>query len=403
MKRSNIIEGPFTTEARLKRAIRKELRQLGFVQKGGKLVQPQMLSKSEVRHFHSVQRTRLIKKNAAFIQSKSGDLIEFFADGSDIDPNSVRLSLKRVYAGSIEAEIFRLASLTWSVPVSNGFGRRLRYLVWDESAGKLAGIIALGDPVYNSSIRESFVGWSPSEKKKNLVNILDAYVLGAVPPYNLLLTGKVIACMICSKEVVEDFARTYGDSKGIISNEHKNARLLGVTTSSSMGRSSVYNRLKINGQQFFEPIGYTEGWGHFHFSDPLFSQLREYLRRHEHEYADNNRFGNGPNWKFRAIRVGLEKLGFDPGILRHGIRRQFFFCKIASNAIEILSSPNCKSLEADFSKLKDASEIAELGVHRWVYNRATRDNTYQQYRKSALLELLKGDLEISLPQIKSQG
>ena len=218
MKRSNIIEGPFTTEARLKRAIRKELRQLGFVQKGGKLVQPQMLSKSEVRHFHSVQRTRLIKKNAAFIQSKSGDLIEFFADGSDIDPNSVRLSLKRVYAGSIEAEIFRLASLTWSVPVSNGFERRLRYLVWDESAGKLAGIIALGDPVYNSSIRESFVGWSPSEKKKNLVNILDAYVLGAVPPYNLLLTGKVIACMICSKEVVEDFARTYGDSKGIISN-----------------------------------------------------------------------------------------------------------------------------------------------------------------------------------------
>jgi hypothetical protein len=25
----------------------------------------------------------------------------------------------------------RKASLTWSVPVSNGYGRRIRYLVWD--------------------------------------------------------------------------------------------------------------------------------------------------------------------------------------------------------------------------------------------------------------------------------
>jgi hypothetical protein len=38
------------------------------------------------------------------------------------------------------------------VPVSNGFGRRLRYLVWDEHNDKLIGLIAIGDPVFNLSV-----------------------------------------------------------------------------------------------------------------------------------------------------------------------------------------------------------------------------------------------------------
>ena len=33
--------------------------------------------------------------------------------------------------------------------LSNGFGRRLRFLVWDNHNGKLIGIIAIGDPGAN--------------------------------------------------------------------------------------------------------------------------------------------------------------------------------------------------------------------------------------------------------------
>ena len=77
-----------------------------------------------------------------------------------------------------------LASLTWSVPVSNGFGRRLRYLVWDESNGKLMGLIAIGDPVFNLAARDKLIGWTSKDRNSRLVNIMDAYVLGAIPPYN---------------------------------------------------------------------------------------------------------------------------------------------------------------------------------------------------------------------------
>src|SRR5262249_30013567 len=48
-----------------------------------------------------------------------------------------------------ESDLFRLASLTWAVPISNGFGRRLCYLVWEEHNDKLIGLIAIGDPVFN--------------------------------------------------------------------------------------------------------------------------------------------------------------------------------------------------------------------------------------------------------------
>jgi hypothetical protein len=37
------------------------------------------------------------------------------------------------------ASIFRLAEMSWSVPVLTGFGRRLRYLVWDEAHQRVAG------------------------------------------------------------------------------------------------------------------------------------------------------------------------------------------------------------------------------------------------------------------------
>src|SRR5262249_41111946 len=69
-------------------------------------------------------------------------------------------------------------------------GRRLRYLVWDANNDKLIGIMALGDPVFNLKVRDELIGWDIKDRGKRLVNVLDAYVLGAVPPYNMLLGGQ---------------------------------------------------------------------------------------------------------------------------------------------------------------------------------------------------------------------
>ena len=96
--------------------------------------------------------------------------------------------------GTLSGDIFRLAALTWSVPVSNGFGRRLRYLVWDANNGKLLGLIAIGDPVFNLAVRDNLIGWNSHDRSARLVNLMYAYVLGALPPDNALLAGKLVAC-----------------------------------------------------------------------------------------------------------------------------------------------------------------------------------------------------------------
>jgi hypothetical protein len=87
------------------------------------------------------------------------DLLQYFASGTDIDPSLISPVLKRISSDTWESDLFRLASLTWSVPVSNGFGRRIRYLVWDEHNDKLIGLIAIGDPVFNLSVRDNLIGW----------------------------------------------------------------------------------------------------------------------------------------------------------------------------------------------------------------------------------------------------
>jgi hypothetical protein len=256
--------------ATLKRKLRKHLYSLGFRRTKDGSLELSDEGKDVIRSLHNTQRNHRIGASKAFIQEKYDELIEFFASGSDIVPERITPVLQRISADTWESDLFRMACLTWAVPVSNGFGRRLRYLVWDANNDKLIGLIAIGDPVFNLSVRDNLIGWSANERSERLVNMLDAYVLGAVPPYNMLLGGKLVSALIRSRDIYDDFSRTYGGTVGIISGKEKKARLLAVTTSSSLGRSSVYNRLKLGGIPYFTSIGYTDGWGHFHIADDLF-------------------------------------------------------------------------------------------------------------------------------------
>lgn len=382
----------FTPDAKLKRKIRAHFTHLGFTKASdGTLIRPDT-GKDSVRQLHRVQREERIRAAENLLLEFLPKALPYFANGCEIDPAKIQFSLIRVEANTFEANLFRIASLTWSVPVSNGYGRRLRYLVWDDAHDRLAGIFALGDPVFNLSVRDNLVGWTASDRSNRLVNILDAYVLGAVPPYNMLLGGKAIACLVRSREVYDDFAYAYGSTTGIISGEEKRARLLAVTTSSSMGRSSLYNRLKLDGVQYYQSIGYTVGWGHFHITDDLFVQMRDYLRLIEHPYADCHRFGQGPNWRLRTIRAALGQLGINETVLRHGIQREVFFCPLAKNALHILASGK---ENPDLSDLRTVTEISDLARKRWIEPRASNRNEYKLWNREDIPRLIRGEFLVS--------
>jgi hypothetical protein len=372
-------------EANLKRNLRMHLQSLGFTKSEfGALVAPGN-DKEVIRSLHKAQREERLEASQKFISNKYEGLMKFFASGKDIEPNKISPVLERVDAKSWTGDLFRLAALTWSVPVSNGFGRRLRYLVWDESNGKLMGLIAIGDPVFNLAVRDKFIGWNTKDRAERLVNIMDAYVLGAIPPYNSLLCGKLIASLLRTQDIYDDFASKYGASTGLISKSEKNARLLAVTTSSSMGRSSVYNRVRLNGMEYLKSLGYTSGWGHFHIPEWLFKELRDYLREKDHKYADQYGFGQGPNWRLRTTKAALSYLGFNNNLLRHGIRREVFVSQLAENSIDILSSGEGTP---DLSSLNSARTVSEMALERWILPRASWDKKYLTWSSTSIEKLV---------------
>lgn len=370
----------------LREKIQKHLQNLGISKSKNGRLETNGNDKDTIRALHRTQREDRIKSNTDFISKHSNNLLKYFASGFDVVPELISPKLERVFAGTWQAELFRFATFTWSVPVSRGYGRRLRFLVWDSSNNKLIGLIALGDPVFNLSVRDKHIGWNLEERTSRLVNIMDAYVLGALPPYSFLLGGKMIACLVRSLEIYNEFIQTYGNRIGVISKKNKQARLLAVTTSSSMGRSSVYNRLKLSNVQYFKSIGYTQGWGHFHIPDDLFIEMREYLRKIDHKFADHYQFGHGSNWRLNATRVALHNLGLKMNLLRHGINREVFICEFADNANTIL----CTGAGIPVTTtLLNVNQIAKQSLERWILPRSMRRSEFCRWENTEILNLLK--------------
>jgi len=375
--------------ARFGRTIHKRLREhlneLGFIEaEDGRLLPPDS-SKDGLRAMHRLYRAERLSEEASFVKNATPKLLQYFAEGKELVPSRISPRIQPVDSGTMESDLFRLASLTWSVPVSQGYGRRMRFLVWDSSNGKLMGLIALGDPVFNLRVRDQRIGWTAAGREKRLVNVMDAYVLGALPPYSHLLGGKLVACLTRSREIRDCFSRKYAERKSIIAGKKKHAALGLITTSSSLGRSSIYNRLKLNGVSYFDPIGYTNGWGHFHIPAQLFAEMRKYMRLKRHPYAKGNRFGDGPNWKLRLVRAALDDLGYKSDLLRHGIMREVFACNLATNTHRVLRG---EVGHFQYRGLLSVQEIGELARDRWLLPRAVRRPEFRFWTREQILDLL---------------
>lgn len=387
MSKGSVIEIS-VREMRLKRLVRRHLHDLGFRRSDDGHLLPPGFDKDIYRRFHQGQREDKLAVNLEWLSKKQSSLIKWFADGSEIDPSKIAPELELIKGRTWQSDLFRMASLYWQVPVSVGYGRRMRFLVWDRAHQKLIGIIALGDAVFNQAARDEFIGWDHRRRSEALVNLMDAYVLGALPPYSQLLGGKLVASLIRTREVVDTFNERYGDSVGLISGKSKGARLVAVTTTSALGRSSIYNRLQLSGQKIFQPIGYTSGWGHFHFSGKIFDELRNYLESINDDYAQSFEFGSGPNWRIRVIKRALERLGMDSSLARHGFTREVFISNVATNAKEYLRGDTSQAL---YETLPSVRDMASAALERWVVPRSERDPRYLDWRASDLLACIRGE------------
>ena len=360
---------PRLSKADLKRWVFRELRQSGFRRRNG-LILPPDPSKENIRRLHLNHRKALLSRSEPFIREWEELLIKEFADGDEVRPGEINPQVVQV-KDDADVALFRYASLLWSVPVSQGYGRRTRFLVRDRSNDKLIGIFALGDPVFNLTARDQAVGWNARQRTERLYNVLDAYVLGAVPPYRELIGGKLVAMAAVSDDALDVIARKYRGSRTIIKKQLKSARPVLITTTSSMGRSSIYNRLKFEDRVLYVPKGWTQGYGHFHFSTELFDALVTYAKKKGD--LRGNEFGAGPNWRMRTLREALKRLGLEEELLRHGIPRQVFLAPVASNWESYLRGEKKVGRFCHFA-LEDMSAFYR---ERWAVPRAARDPSFK--------------------------
>lgn len=375
--RTDFVIGARSAEERVKLLIVRDLLRLGwdvaFKTNNVLITPPAFYDKEIVKASMQIKRQVSLSKHAVWIKDHAESCLKSLADGSKVWESKIDPVIE-VCKTQEQLDLFRFFRFYWSSPYSEYVGRRIKLLIRDKGLPQkpLIGIAALGSSIVHIPERDMWIKWDKKARTKNLVYSMDAYVLGALPPYNHLLGGKLISYLMASKEVRNIFERKY---KGKVTNISKRTanRLACIFTTSLYGKSSQYNRVKYNGDLLYIPIGHTRGYGTLHLADETFDAMRDLLKNYN--ILVTNRFGDGPIWRMRVIRTAAELLKFDSDfLLRHSFQRAIYAIPLAKNAREFLQGKATRLRYLNYS-------LADLTNHwkkRWLLPRKQNEDVYKR-------------------------
>lgn len=232
-------------------------------------------------------------------------------------------------------------------------------------------------------------------------NMLELTTCGAVPPYNPILAGKLVALLMLSPRVGADYQKRYGKEASIISSQLKNERreknstlvYLGTTSLFSEG-SSQYERLKLpagtiapDQQELrYECIGNTTGYGTVQFSPETMRAVEKVLED-EYGYQDvNSVFGEGFSPRLRKLRAGLEMLGFEADhLLIHHQQRRVFGVRLFPGASDFLMGKKTTlpdNLRRPHRYLDASQRIVDYWTARWLSMRLDYEPALQSLQST---------------------
>ena len=279
---------------------------------------------------------------------------------------------------------FRLARCTWSLPYSRGYGRRLRFLVMDEHHGALMGVLGLQSAPIDFAPRDKEIAY-PDQGKATMVNqTMDIFTLGAIPPYNHLLAGKLMIYAAASKEIRDAYRERYTGAMTQLNGQVIPPHLVMLTTTSAFGRSSIYNRVSYPSpgsnrtRKVAVRLGYTKGYGTL-FLEELYPAIKQYLTMCG--CRPNKGFGEGPKPVWQNISKAMTLLQISDG-LNHGIRREAWCIPLAGNAMDYLAG----KAEAPDYYPETFAQLADWWRERWLLPRAARRTDWLDSTKAAVLD-----------------
>ena len=275
-------------------------------------------------------------------------------------------------------DIFRIFRYSWSSAASDYVGRRIKILIRDDGikSSPVIGIAALGSSIIHIPCRDNWIGWNKEARTKRIIYMMDAYVIGAMPPYNYLLGGKLVSYILASNEIRAIYKRKYYKVR-TLGRKRKASDLVLIMTTSLYGQnSSQYNRLKFGKSLLYKPIGTTLGFGSLHISNETFLAMRELVEINGCNIS--NRFGQGPNWRMRIIRSACDALNLNSGvILKHSFQRGLFAIPLAINYKSFLRGDSKKPIYRNLPLKK----LVKYWRNRWLNMRKRNDLILEKVRR----------------------
>ncbi len=368
----------------LKRNIAAVLRKQGFsVKKSGsfalKSTEREMLRQAQL-----MAKDERLSEHEDLIVNNLGLIKSHLINGKDLDVNKIDPELLLVESGTEYELMFRWWNLAWwSLPYERAYGRQMRLIIWDKYHNAPIGLVGLQSPILSWRVRDEFLGIPPKERDYWVNQSLSAQRLGALPPYNNILGGKLVAMLMTSDYTRKMFKKKYGNSETLMKKRVIPANLLFITTTGAYGKSSIYNRLKFKNEIVAEYIGKSVGSGSFHIPNYIYQDLILYLEQRGVETKRG--FGSGPSRKLRLIDQALHKLGFSSGA-QHGIERAVYLFPLVDNLQDIIQKN-----KRPIWKQRTIEELTDSWKTRWACPRLN-SSIYKTFEAEKFIKLTMQNL-----------
>jgi hypothetical protein len=295
------------------------------------------------------------------------------------------LELREVTQNSLEDTIFKWWNLVWwSVPYQRAYGRQMRFILWDNGHDAPFGLIGLQSPVLKMSVRDNYLQIPKDELDTWINKSMQAQRLGALPPYNYLIGGKMAALAMTSNELIKCYREKYFNRTTEMMGRKIEPDLLFITTSSAFGKSSIYNRLKIDKQPVAISLGYTKGSGSFHIPEALYKEIQEFLKDNGIDVSTS--FGSGPSRKIKLLYTAFRLLKL-PDYSYHNLKREFFLFPLTSNLQNIIQ----KKEEPKYFN-RPLEELVEFWKHRWCIPRTNRNSHWKLFDSESFYKNIKKEI-----------
>ena len=251
----------------------------------------------------------------------------------------------------------------------------MRFILWDEYHDAPFGLIGLQSPPLASSVRDNYLGLNNGNREYWINQSMYGQRIGALPPYNELLGGKMVALALISNEIRKAYEKKYKNRKTLLKKREIPNRLLFITTTSAYGRSSVYERIKYKGEKVSIFLGFTSGAGTFHLPQELYEELLLFLQQ---EGINTKRgYGTGPSRKLKLVDLGFKKLGLKNltgSYVFHNIKRGYYLFSHVRNLHNVIQN-NKRPLWYD----RSFKELFSFWLERWCIPRSERKKEWKEF------------------------